>query len=131
MRYYSTRGQSPMVSLKEAIVQGLAPDKGLYMPERINRLPDSLFNETALMSLTQIAQRAAHSFFGEDIPAKELDAIVADTLNFDIPLPNKIFGYWSSSMVPLLLSKMWVHALWHVCLHISPRKSNRRMCMCW
>ncbi|HPB35246.1 MAG TPA: hypothetical protein PLX61_02115, partial [Bacteroidales bacterium] len=41
MNYYSTNKQAPPVSLQEAVVRGLAPDRGLYMPERINTLPAS------------------------------------------------------------------------------------------
>jgi len=44
MRYYSTNGKAPLASLQEAVVKGLAPDKGLYMPERIGRLPDQFFD---------------------------------------------------------------------------------------
>lgn len=39
MQYYSTNKQTPPASLEEAVVKGLAPDKGLYMPEKIKRLP--------------------------------------------------------------------------------------------
>ena len=37
MRYYSTNHQAPMATLEEAVVNGLAPDRGLYMPETIHR----------------------------------------------------------------------------------------------
>ena len=35
MKYYSTNGKAPLASLEKAVVQGLAEDRGLYMPERI------------------------------------------------------------------------------------------------
>ena len=41
MRYYSTNKQAPVVTLAEAVVKGLAPDNGLYMPEKIHVLPDA------------------------------------------------------------------------------------------
>ena len=41
MKYYSTNHQAPKVSLQEAVVKGLASDKGLYMPEVIKSLPQS------------------------------------------------------------------------------------------
>jgi threonine synthase len=94
MRYYSTQKQSPAVSLKEAVVKGLAPDRGLYMPETIGQLPSSFFNKIEEMNLTSIAQTVAHSFFGEDIPQQELDAIVADTLSFEIPLRQVEENIW-------------------------------------
>ena len=94
MRYYSTQKQSPTVSLKEAVVKGLAPDRGLYMPETIGQLPPSFYKEITGMNLTTIAQTVARKFFGEDIPQEELDGIVADTLNFTIPLRQVEENIW-------------------------------------
>ena len=45
MNYYSTNRRAAEASLKEAVVRGLAPDRGLYMPGRIERLPESFFRE--------------------------------------------------------------------------------------
>ncbi|MDO4496565.1 MAG: threonine synthase [Bacteroidales bacterium] len=86
MKYYSTNRQAPEVSLSEAVIKGLAPDKGLYMPEKINPLPQSFFDNIENMSLQEIAFEVAKNFFGEDIPAEDLKHIVYDTLQFDIPL---------------------------------------------
>jgi len=86
MHYYSTQKKASIVSLQEAVVKGLAPDRGLYMPETIQQLPDSFFDGITHRELTEIAKTVAHAFFGEDIPKEELDTIVTDTLNFDIPL---------------------------------------------
>ncbi|MFA7389662.1 MAG: pyridoxal-phosphate dependent enzyme, partial [Proteiniphilum sp.] len=94
MFYYSTQKQSPAVTLKEAVVKGLAPDRGLYMPETIGQLPASFFEEITGMSLTTIAQTVARSFFGDDIAQHELDAIVADTLSFGIPLRQVEDNIW-------------------------------------
>lgn len=86
MKYYSTNHSAPVVSLQEAVVKGLAPDKGLYMPEKIERLSPAFFENIAEKGLAENAKIVATAFFGEDIPAEKLDFIVADTLNFDIPL---------------------------------------------
>ncbi len=86
MKYYSTNRQAPEVSLSEAVIKGLAPDKGLYMPERINPLPQEFFDHIEDLSLQEIAFEVAKAFFGEDIPADDLRHIVYDTLQFDIPL---------------------------------------------
>ena len=86
MKYYSTNHNAPEADLQQAVVKGLAPDKGLYMPENIKQLPKRFFEEIATLGLTDIAQTVAGAFFGEDIPKEKLDAIVADTLNFNIPL---------------------------------------------
>lgn len=86
MKYYSTNRQAPEVTLSDAVIKGLAHDKGLYMPERINTLPQSFFDNIQDMSLQEIAFEVAKAFFGEDIPSDDLKHIVYDTLQFDIPL---------------------------------------------
>ena len=86
MHYYSTQKRTPIVSLQEAVVKGLAPDRGLYMPETIQQLPDSFYNEITHRELPEIAKTVARALFGDDIPKEELDDIVTDTLNFEIPL---------------------------------------------
>ncbi len=86
MKYYSTNRQAPEVTLSDAVIKGLAPDKGLYMPEKINPLPASFFDKIQDMSLQEIAFEVAKAFFGEDIPEADLKHIVYDTLQFDIPL---------------------------------------------
>jgi len=86
MQYYSTNKKAPSVSLQEAVVKGLAPDRGLYMPEAIQQLPASFYAKMANLSLPDIAKTVAAAFFGGDIPKERLDEIVASTLSFDIPL---------------------------------------------
>jgi threonine synthase len=86
MHYYSTNKTTPSVSLQEAVVKGLAPDKGLYMPERIQQLPTDFYGKMADLSLPDIAKTVAEAFFGGDIQKERLDEIVTDTLSFDIPL---------------------------------------------
>ena len=86
MKYYSTNRQAPLASLSEAVVRGLATDRGLYMPERIKPLPQEFFDGIADMSFPEIAYRVADAFFGEDIPAEDLRHIVYDTLAFDAPV---------------------------------------------
>ena len=86
MQYYSTNGIAPKVSLQEAVVRGLAPDKGLYMPERIPTIPQAFFNNIGEMTLQDIAFVVANTLFGDDIDSATLKEIVNETLNFDIPL---------------------------------------------
>ena len=85
MNYYSTQHQAPLATLEKAVVKGLAEVRGLYMPERINPLPASFFEEIDRLTFHQIATRVAEAFFGEDIPADTLQQIVCDTLSFDVP----------------------------------------------
>lgn len=86
MEYYSTNRQSPPVSLQDAVLRGLAPDRGLYMPQRIGTLPRAFFNNIAQMSLQEISYAVASVLFGEDIDSDTLKEIVYDAMNFDIPL---------------------------------------------
>lgn len=86
MEYYSTNGNTPKVTLKEAVVKGLAADRGLFMPERIPSLPTAFFNNIGNLSLQEISFAVANTLFGEDIEPDILKDIVYETLNFDIPL---------------------------------------------
>ena len=85
MQFYSTNGQAPVATLEKAVVKGLAEDKGLYMPERIKALPQEFFDNIENLSFQEIAYTVADAFFGEDVPAEDLKAIVYDTLAFDCP----------------------------------------------
>ncbi len=86
MRYYSTNKIVSDVALEEAVIKGLAPDKGLYMPNKIKKLPAEFFENIDKLSFQEISYRVADAFFGEDIPADDLKAIVYDTLSFDTPI---------------------------------------------
>ncbi|MBQ1693119.1 MAG: threonine synthase [Bacteroidales bacterium] len=86
MKYYSTNGKAPLADLRKAVVKGLAEDRGLYMPQSLKRLPDSFFDSIDKLSFQEIAFNVAEAFFGEDIPADRLKAIVYDTLSFDCPV---------------------------------------------
>ena len=85
MKYYSTNLQAADASLEEAVVKGLASDKGLFMPYEIKPLSASFYDEIDRLSFQEIACRVADAFFGDDIPADTLDQIVCDTLSFDVP----------------------------------------------
>ena len=86
MKYYSTNNEAPNVDLRTAVTEGLAPDRGLYMPERIVPLPEWFFKEMESFTFREIAFEVAKQFFGEDIPEEALKEIVFDTLSFDAPL---------------------------------------------
>ncbi len=86
MRYYSTNQQAPWATLEEAVVKGLAPDKGLYMPETIKTLPAEFYDNIDKMSFQEIAYTVADAFFGEDVDAESLKALVYDTLAFETPV---------------------------------------------
>ena len=95
MIYYSTNRIAPTATLKEAVIRGLAPDKGLYMPEKINKMPKSFFDNIHKMTFQELSFEVAKAFFAEDIPLNDLKKIVYDTLAFDCPIvkvENNIFS---------------------------------------
>lgn len=86
MKYYSTNKQAPMADLQKAVVKGLAEDRGLYMPERINKMSQVFFDDMTNMSFHDIAFNVAEAFFGEDVDGDALQVIVYETLPFDCPI---------------------------------------------
>ena len=86
MQFYSTNRKTSPVSLREAVVRGLATDRGLFMPEVIRRFPPAFYQNMKEMTLREISFVVAEAFFGENVEAGKLKEIVDETLNFDIPL---------------------------------------------
>ena len=86
MKYYSTNGQAPVADLEKAVVKGLAEDRGLYMPEKIYKLPQAFFNDIQNMKFQDIAYNVASNFFGDDVDGDALQDLVYDTLSFDCPV---------------------------------------------
>src|SRR5688572_29195024 len=86
MKFYSTNNPDLKVDLKQAVTQGLAPDNGLYMPERIPALPKTFFDTIADKSFQEIALEVATNLLGEDISKTELKRIVEHAIQFDAPL---------------------------------------------
>ena len=95
MKYYSTNKKSGYVSLHDAVLNGLAEDRGLYMPEKINRLPEKFFNDIDHMSFQDISYEVAKAFFNEDVETHALEKIVYDTLAFDCPVKNICDNIWT------------------------------------
>jgi threonine synthase len=86
MRFVTTRARAPAVSLKTAIVEGLAPDGGLYMPESIERWEAAEIAQLPSRSLADVAVRALGPFAHDDLDAGVLAGAVRDALTFPIPL---------------------------------------------
>ncbi len=86
MLYYSTNHQSPKATLQDAVVKGLAPDRGLFMPDHINQLPSEFLQTIDQLSFQEIAFRVANAFFGDDMEADTLRNIVYETLSFETPV---------------------------------------------
>ncbi|MCF6297500.1 MAG: threonine synthase [Flavobacteriaceae bacterium] len=86
MNYYSLNKKAPKVSFQDAVIKGLAPDKGLYFPEEITPLPKSFFENINKYTYPEIAFEVIKQFIGGEIPEKDLKSIISDTLNFEFPL---------------------------------------------
>lgn len=85
MLYYSLNNKSHKVGFEKAVVDGLAPDKGLYFPETVTPLPDAFFANIENLSHEAIAFEAIKQFVGNEIPENELMRIIKETLCFDFP----------------------------------------------
>jgi len=86
MIYSSLNNNSSKVSFKEAVISGLAPDKGLYFPEKIPKLQKSFIKKIEDLTEYEIAYESILPFIKSDIPKNELKKIIYETLSFKFPL---------------------------------------------
>ncbi len=86
MQYYSLNNRTIKASFSDAVIKGIAPDKGLYFPEHIAPLPQSFFDTIETLDNTEIAYQAIQQFVGDQIPEAELKDILNDVLSFDFPV---------------------------------------------
>ncbi|MBE7692759.1 threonine synthase [Tenacibaculum finnmarkense] len=86
MNYYSLNKKSENVSFKEAVVNGLAPDRGLYFPENITPLSKDFITNIENYSNHEIAFEVIKQFVGDEIPSDVLQQIIKETLCFDFPV---------------------------------------------
>ena len=86
MNYYSLNKKAPTCSFKEAVINGIAPDKGLYYPEHMTPLPESFFKTIEDLTYNEIAFTVLKPFVGLDISVEDLKTIISETLSFDFPV---------------------------------------------
>ena len=86
MKYYSLNHNAPKVSFQEAVIKGLAPDKGLYFPESLTPISSDFIDNIEMLSNEDIAFEAIQQFVGDEIPEENLRQIITETLCFDFPL---------------------------------------------
>lgn len=86
MQLYSTNNKAQTATLKEAVIQGLAPDGGLFMPTEIPKLPEEFFQKTH--SFQEISFEVAKTLLQDSIPGDDLKTIIDEAINFDAPLVN-------------------------------------------
>ncbi|OHD14809.1 MAG: threonine synthase [Spirochaetes bacterium GWB1_27_13] len=85
MEYYSTEKKSPNVSFKEAIIKGLSPDRGLYMPNQIGKFNNKVFEAKTFY---ETAFEVAKILLDGAINDNDLYEIVKDSFNFPVPVKN-------------------------------------------
>lgn len=86
MKFYSTSNKSHRVGLREAVIQGLAPDNGLYMPEQLPLLSKSFFESLPKLTLREIGFEVANQFLVKEVSSAQLHSIIEHTIQFDAPL---------------------------------------------
>jgi len=86
MQLYSTNNKAQTATLKEAVIQGLAADGGLFMPTEIPKLPEEFFQKTH--SFQEISFEVAKTLLQDSIPEDDLKTIIDEAINFDAPLVN-------------------------------------------
>ena len=89
--YYSTNLQAPEVNFEDALLSGLAPDKGLYLPKSLPYISDYEIKSMKDMSYAQVAGLIAKKFLASEIDEDALDEITQDAYNFEVPI-EKVTG---------------------------------------
>ncbi len=127
MNFYSLNKKAPNVSFKDAVIKGIAPDRGLYFPEKITPLPKDFFDNISSLSNTEIAFKAIHQFVSDDIDDDKLKVILEEVLNFDFPIVdiNENVGTLELFHGPTLAFKDVGAGFMARCLgHFSENKKN-------
>ena len=88
MRYYSLNNSSPLTSFKKAVQNGIAPDRGLYFPEKITPISKDFIKNISDYSNEEIAYEVIKQFIGDEIPDTNLKEIIKKTISFDFPVVN-------------------------------------------
>ena len=86
MKFYSLSNPDHKVSFREAVIEGLAPDRSLYFPEQIPKIDPSHLDPDSHRSFEELSYEALYSFVSEDMSPEELKAIIRKTVHFELPL---------------------------------------------
>jgi threonine synthase len=86
MYYYSTNNKSIRFSFKEAVLKGLSDDGGLFMPASIPTINKNFIENIESKTFQEVALEAAKGFIGDEIKGRDLEKIIADSINFDAPV---------------------------------------------
>ncbi|MCU7493823.1 MAG: threonine synthase [Ignavibacteria bacterium] len=82
MQFYSTKDKNLSLTFKEAVLQGIATDGGLFMPSKIPSFRKGFLQSLPEMTFQEIAFEIAGLFTGSEIPKSDLQLIVEDAFNF-------------------------------------------------
>lgn len=86
MKYYSLNKAAPDVDFRDAVINGQAPDRGLYFPESIPKLSNEFVKSLAQLTKEEIGFTVMKSYVGDSIPDDVLRRIVTEAINFSFPL---------------------------------------------
>ena len=86
MRYRSTGGKAPLTSLRGAVLRGLAPDGGLYMPAELARRSPEELEEFRALPFTEVCFRVVKPFATPDVPEDMLWQTVSEAINFPVKM---------------------------------------------
>jgi threonine synthase len=86
VRYRSTNRKAPLTSLRGAVLRGLAPDGGLYMPVEIARRSPQELEEFRRLPFTEVCFRVVRPFAGPEVPEEVLWQVVSQAINFPVKL---------------------------------------------
>lgn len=86
MKYFSLNNHKHFSNFENAVINGIAPDRGLYFPEKIEKLYKDFIKNLNSLSRTEIALEVINSYVGDEIPATHLSEIIEKTLDFEFPV---------------------------------------------
>ena len=86
MLFHSTNGSAPAVNLRDALLMGQAPDRGLYLPREFPKLTPETLARFAGLSYPEIATQVLAPYTAGILPPADLAAICQDAYDFDVPL---------------------------------------------
>jgi len=114
LRYRSTSREAPLTSLRGAVLRGLAPDGGLYMPAEIARHSPQELEEFRRLPFTEVCFRVAKPFATPDVPEEVLWQVVSEAINFPVNLVSLSpdFTFWNCFMGRRWHSRILARALW-------------------
>jgi threonine synthase len=86
MKFASLKANSPDISFSGAIMQGLAPDGGLYFPSKIPQLDPAVIRELVGASRHEVAFQMLNPYVSDEMTKAELEAVISTASNFETPI---------------------------------------------